>query len=170
MYCFLSFCIFICHYVFRWILAISTRSLCLCDLEELQHTGLCLWRCPKEAPGQWVPGGWEVFEELSSWGLVWVICAIRIFQVSFFGTQGCCSTEDILRRCTSENTICSCWSLEVMISDQPFVSIGQSFLEEHCKNCERCPTHVSWKVNFKCQSCVSCLSCPAVWLVCGVSL
>ena len=30
---------------------------------------------------------------------------------------------------------------------------------KHCKNCERCPTQVPWKVKFKCQSCFSCVFC-----------
>ena len=29
---------------------------------------------------------------------------------------------------------------------------------KHRKSCESCPTHVTWKVKFKCQICLSCLS------------
>ena len=31
---------------------------------------------------------------------------------------------------------------------------------KHRKNCESCPTQVTWKVKFKCKFCRSCLSCP----------
>ena len=30
---------------------------------------------------------------------------------------------------------------------------------KHRKNCKRCPTQVTWKVKFKCQFCLSWLSC-----------
>ena len=40
--------------------------------------------------------------------------------------------------------------------------------EKHHKNCESCQSHVTWKVKFKCQFCLSCLSflsCPSLLLV-----
>ena len=40
--------------------------------------------------------------------------------------------------------------------------------EKHSKNCESCPTQVTWKVKFECLfclSCLSCLSCP--WPPCA---
>ena len=32
-------------------------------------------------------------------------------------------------------------------------------LTKHRKNCKSCPTQVTWKIKFKCQICLFCLSC-----------
>ena len=45
--------------------------------------------------------------------------------------------------------------LDVEIDDN---LVGQ--LAEHQKNCESCQSQATWKVKFKCQFCLSCLSCP----------
>ena len=40
------------------------------------------------------------------------------------------------------------------------IGISGNALKKHRKNCERCPTQVTWKAKFICGFCLFCLSCP----------
>ena len=51
------------------------------------------------------------------------------------------------------NCLISCVVLAGQLSEK-----WMQFSEKHCKNCESCPTQITWKFKFKVQICLSCLS------------
>merc|ERR1719204_1025869 len=57
------------------------------------------------------------------------------------------------------------WShLQRRILNSVFHIVNHIVNTKHRKNCESCPSQVTWKAKFKCQICLSCLSsclsCP----------
>ena len=78
---------------------------------------------------------------------------------------------DVIRE--KQKEICNFWtktikryiSLKSFVLHQDKTPINQTIpgkkhcYLKHCKNCESCPAQVTWKVNFKCQICLSCVSC-----------